>query len=118
MIAPAASARPIHVSDHALVRYLERVHGIDFDDARRNVSRIDAHLVQAARETFNLPVDAVRAHIAASVAVAMEARARAIVIDGWRYVLDPVGRTVITITWVAHKHSEPVRRCSRREAAE
>lgn len=57
-----------HVSDHAVLRYLERVHGVD---------------VGAARQELGALVD-----------TAVTAGAGAVVIDGTRYVLS--GRAVIT----------------------
>lgn len=53
--------RAPQVTDHAVIRYLERVHGID--------------------------IDAYRAEIAEKVAVGVKLRASGVVIDGYRYVL-------------------------------
>lgn len=50
-----------HVTDHAVLRYLERVHGIDIDAVREEVS----HLVD----------------------LAVEMGAGAVVVDGLKYVL-------------------------------
>ena len=63
------------VSDHAIIRYLERVHGYD--------------------------IDALRANIAARVDEAACAGAVAVVIDGFRYVFQdgdrgPVLTTILT----------------------
>lgn len=59
-----------HVTDHAVLRYLQRVKGIDVDAARLELG----HVVDRA----------------------IEAGAGATVIDGIRYVLDEI--TVITCT--------------------
>lgn len=61
----------ITVSDHALVRFLERVGEIDMT-------------------TF-------REHIAGLVLSAMKAGATSVRIDGFMYILDPVGGVVKTI---------------------
>ncbi|MAA97802.1 MAG: hypothetical protein CMN87_15515 [Stappia sp.] len=57
------------VTDHAVLRYLERAHGLD--------------------------VDAVRAHIAGRAMTAAELGALAVKIEGVRFVL--AGRTVVTV---------------------
>ena len=59
-----------HVTDHAVLRYLERVYGVDIEGLR---SRIGREAVQGC-----------------------EAGAGAIIVDGTRYVLE--GANVITIT--------------------
>jgi len=60
---------PIRVSDHALVRYAERVQGVDLGPRRRDIAR--------------------------RVAAAADAGANAVVIDGWRYVIED--RVVVTV---------------------
>ncbi len=64
----------IHITDHAILRYIERVMGID--------------------------VDAVRAQVAETVAIADEHdTCIAVTKDGFRYVL--VGDTLVTIRRIA-----------------
>jgi hypothetical protein len=62
--------RPDIVTEHALVRYLERVVGIDVETHRRDVARIAAHAAEHEGAT-------------------------AVVKDGWRYVL--AGGRVVTV---------------------
>ena len=63
--------RPIRISDHALVRYLERVVGVSLDIARNEI----ADLVRDA----------------------LDARATRVTIAGCIYELDPRARAVITV---------------------
>jgi len=42
-----AQRKPLHVTDHALVRYLERVKGIDMDLIRAELASPTAHLAEA-----------------------------------------------------------------------
>lgn len=64
------SRRRIHVTDHALVRYLDRVHGVDIERLRLRIAR-------AARSGTEVGADAV-------------------VKDGVRYCL--ADHTVVTVT--------------------
>lgn len=61
-----------HVTDHAVLRYLERVKGIDVDEIRNELGRV--------------------------VDKAVGLGAGAAIIDGIRYILD--GQTIITCTEV------------------
>jgi hypothetical protein len=61
----------ISVTDHALMRFIERVGGVD--------------------------LTSFRAHISELIRGAMDAGATQVKIDGFSYVIDPVTRTVITI---------------------
>lgn len=63
--------KPVHVSDHALVRYLERVAGIS--------------------------LEIVRAEVRDLVRDAMNAGATRVVVAGCIYELNPKARTVITV---------------------
>ena len=62
---------PIIVTDHAVLRWLERVHGVD--------------------------VDRLRGRIASLTREAIDLGATSIQIDGFLYTLDPAKRSVITI---------------------
>jgi hypothetical protein len=63
--------RPISVSDHALVRWLQRVEGLD--------------------------VEALRDQIAASAAVGVAYGARIVVVSGGKLILDEPGESVVTV---------------------
>lgn len=63
--------RPIRISDHALIRYLERVAGISLETVRAEVSDL--------------------------VRDAMDAGATRVTIAGCIYELDPRARAVITV---------------------
>lgn len=67
------SRRPttITVTDHCVLRYLERVEGLD--------------------------VEGIRSAIAGITAPALDAGASGTVQDGWRYVLKPETRSVVTV---------------------
>lgn len=58
------------VTDHAVLRYLERVEGLDVEKVRREIGR--------------------------RVDRGVDLRASGVVIDGWKYVLSPLG-TVLTV---------------------
>jgi hypothetical protein len=45
----------VHVTDHALIRYIERVHGIDLEDVRAEVARV---CEQAAGVSGNVTIRA------------------------------------------------------------
>lgn len=68
----------VHVSDHALVRYIERVLGND--------------------------LDGLRDEIATRVERAVALRADAVIVDGFRFVVD--GKVVVTV----HEAHEPCKR--------
>ncbi len=77
----------VNVTDHALIRWLERVHGID--------------------------MDAMRAEIAEAVHDALAAGATALTADGAHYVLNPQTRTVITVLTLeqrAHRSNVAMKR--------
>lgn len=76
--------RPVTVTDHCIVKYMELVEGLD--------------------------VPALRAAIAGLAEQAINAGAAATVQDGCRYVLDPVARTVVTVTPPATRGLIPTRR--------
>ena len=62
---------PVHVSDHAVLRYLERVGGFNIDDLRRS--------------------------IATRIEVAAPTGASAVVLDGFKYVIRAeTGQRVVT----------------------
>jgi hypothetical protein len=61
----------VHVSDHALIRWLERFGGVD--------------------------MDFFRSHISGLVKEAIDAGATSVTIDGYVYTLSPKKRTVITV---------------------
>ena len=64
---------PLHVTDHAVLRYLERAHGLD--------------------------VEAVRRHIAGLCATGAELRAATVVVERVKFVLAeaPAETTVVTV---------------------
>jgi hypothetical protein len=69
---------PVHVSDHAILRYLERAHGLD--------------------------VDAVRRHIAGRCTTGAELGALTVIVEGVKFVLvaaaaDTVVTTVVKPRW-------------------
>lgn len=63
--------KPVHISDHALIRYLERVAGVS--------------------------LEIVRAEMRDLVRDAIDAGATRAVVDGYSYEMDPRSRTVITV---------------------
>lgn len=60
----------VRVSDHALLRYIERVNGIDFDDARRSI-------------------------LTPTVVEAIRAGAKRVRVDGMVYIIKD--KTIVTI---------------------
>lgn len=78
---------PVHVTDHAVLRYLERAHGLD--------------------------VDAVRRHIAGRCATGAELGAIGVVVEHVKFVLaaEAGKATVVTVL----KASWPIRQGSRNE---
>ncbi|CAK7257530.1 MULTISPECIES: hypothetical protein [unclassified Shinella] len=64
---------PLHVSDHAILRYLERAHGLD--------------------------VEAVRRHIASRCATGAELRATTVIVERVKFVLAEreAGTVVVTV---------------------
>lgn len=68
-------ARPLRVCDHALLRFIERVGGIDVESMRRNVA-----------ESLDRAADA---------AEQIGAREMTIIVDGFRYVV--VKGVVVTV---------------------
>lgn len=88
------SRRPtnITVTDHCVLRYLERVEGLD--------------------------VEGLRLAIAAIVAPAIDAGAKGAVQDGWRYVLKPETRSVVTVVRPMSKSYGADCRPGRKEFAE
>ena len=81
---------PIIVSDHALIRFIERVAGID--------------------------LETIRAHIADQVKEAVDAGATSITIDGFYYVLVPERRSVATILTSEQKKARDRSHAFRRSA--
>jgi hypothetical protein len=80
----------VNVSDHALVRYVERVYGIDLETVRKAI------------EDAALP--------AASV------KAASYINDGWKYVLSYPCPGVATVVTVAEKNMRTKSCFSRRSA--
>jgi hypothetical protein len=64
-------AAPITVTDHALIRWLERVHGVDVD-------RFREYIASLTQDAINLGATSIQ-------------------IDGFLYVLNPARRSVVTI---------------------
>jgi hypothetical protein len=62
---------PITVTDHAVLRWLERVHGFEVEHLRE-------HIASLTRDAINLGATSIQ-------------------IDGFLYTLDPTKRAVITI---------------------
>lgn len=51
----------VHVSDHALIRYLERVHGVDMETLRRRIGRhVDRNLIDCLPTPSHVNVDGVQ----------------------------------------------------------
>ena len=65
------ASAPVSVTDHAVLRWIERVHGIDIDIIR-------AFIADATREAIN-------------------AGATGVQVDGYLYVLSPDNRSVVTV---------------------
>ena len=61
----------IYVSDHAVVRWLERVHEQDIEFFRNQIKNI--------------------------VKDAIDAKATSITVDGFCYILDPISRSVVSV---------------------
>ncbi len=76
---------PIAVSDHAVVRWFERVEGRD--------------------------IEALREQIAASAAVGVAHGARIVVVSGGKLILDELGQTVITVLRPDHVRLQERGRC-------
>jgi molybdopterin biosynthesis enzyme len=73
----------LHVSDHAVLRYLERIRGIDIEKARREIAaRVDKVLQDPRLDETDAP------------------GATGVVIDGYAYRMED--RTVVTILKVNH----------------
>ena len=72
-----------HVSDHAVLRYLERIKGIDIEKARREIAaRVDKVLQDPRLDETDAP------------------EVSGVVIDGFAYRMED--RTVVTILKVNH----------------
>lgn len=78
---------PVHVSDHAIVRYLERVGGFD--------------------------IETLRAQIAARVAAAARAGATTIRIDGYDFVIARNDSRALVLTTVLEHHGGQARMTNR-----
>lgn len=73
---------PLHVTDHAILRYLERAHGLD--------------------------VEAVRRHIAERCATGAELRAASVIVERVKFVLaDRGSKTVVVTALKARWHVRP-----------
>jgi hypothetical protein len=71
-------SQPVHVTDHAVLRYLERAHGLD--------------------------VEAIRAHLAGRALTGAQLGAAAVVVDGIKLVLrDTTVVTVIERRWPSRR---------------
>lgn len=98
----------ITITDHCLLRYLERVAGIDVGAIRRDLieaSGVDPGerwLLNVAAHRHSISLDGLRAHVARTVRAGMDAGAVALIKDGYRYVLAPHTRAVITIAPASH----------------
>lgn len=79
------TSRPLHVSDHAVLRYLQRIGGFE--------------------------IDALRAEIADRVAQTYAPGATNVIIDGYRYVVEEAatGPVVVTIFERGEGHCLPKR---------
>lgn len=86
----------IKVTDHAVVRYLERVVRLDLRRIRRGVAREDYKVLHHLAQHAGIDVAALRREIAHRVAIADDHDGcAAVVVNGFRYCLD--GHVVTTI---------------------